>query len=151
MINPQPEPIETEQAGTPLEHERYLLRHDAETIRTFYSLTGAPRKDYIIQMAEAEAERIRITRQAEADGILAIRKAEAEGLKMIDDVLANATQPELLQKILTLETAQGIARSLGDGKATKIFLPQSLGDVFSVLGALKEVQATDKPENPAGA
>ena len=147
MIDTQYESDKATEGGFLLTHERELLKHEAETIRTFYSLTGAPRKDYIIQMAEAEAERIRIIRQAEADGILAIRKAEAEGLKMIDDALANASQPELLKKILTLETAQNMARSLADGKATKLFLPQSLGEVFSVLGVLKELQTHEESES----
>ena len=149
MIDSQSQNDKPTDVSLLLEHERELIKHEAETIRTFYSLTGAPRKDYIIQMAEAEAERIRITRKAEAEGILAIRKAEAEGLRMLDDALATASQPGLLKTILTLEAAENMARALADGKATKLFLPQSLGEVFSVLGVLKELQTRAEPESGA--
>ena len=31
-----------------------------------------------------------------------------------------------------------MAQSLGDGKATKLFLPQSMGDIFSLVAGWKE-------------
>lgn len=132
------------QGGFLLEHERELLKHQAETLRTFYSLTGAPRKDYTIQMAEAEAERIRIVRAAEAQGILAIRQAEAEGIQLIGQALAATQNPELVIKIIALEAVQKTAQSLGDGKATKIFLPQNLGDIFSILASWQEIAGKKK-------
>jgi hypothetical protein len=154
MIDDDPLADKPTEGSFLLEHERELLKHQAETLRTFYSLTGAPRKDYTIQMAEAEAERIRIVRTAEAQGILAIRQAEAEGLKMIGETLAAMERPELVIKLLTLETVQKVSKSLGDGQATKLFLPQSLGDIFSVLASVQEIAGqknsaaseTPKPE-----
>jgi hypothetical protein len=159
MIDEDPLADKTSEAGFLLEHERELLKHQAETLRTFYSLTGAPRKDYTIQMAEAEAERIRIVRTAEAQGILAVRQAEAEGLQLIGQALAAMEKPELIIKLLTLETAQKVSQSLADGQATKLFLPQSLGNIFSVLASVQELaaqkndatSAPPKPAEPGGA
>lgn len=125
--------------------EKELLNLDPETVRAFYSLAGPARKEYAIQMAEAEAERIRIVRQAQADGILAIRKAEAEGFKVIGEALAQCEDKELVVKLAGLVALQDVAQSLGDGKATKLFLPQSIGDIFSLLAGWKE--ALESPKN----
>ncbi len=151
MTDDDPLADKSTEAGFLLEHERELLKHQAETLRTFYSLTGAPRKDYTIQMAEAEAERIRIVRTAEAQGILAVRQAEAEGLKLIGEALAAVEKPELVIKLLSLETVQKVSKSLGDGQATKLFLPQNLGDIFSALASWQELaaQKSDPAAGPA--
>ena len=116
-----------------LTHERELLKHKAEDVRSFYALTGSPRKEYAIQMAEAEGERIRITRQAEAEGILAIRKAEAEGYKLIGAALASIPNPELVIKLAALRTLHQVSQALADGQATKLFVPQTIGDIFALL------------------
>jgi hypothetical protein len=149
MTDDQSQIDSSTEGGFLLEHERELLKHQAETLRTFYSLTGAPRKDYTIQMAEAEAERIRIIRAAEAQGILAIRQAEAEGLKLIGEAFAAIKQPELVIKLISLEALQKVAQSLGDGKATKLFLPQNLGEIFSLLGSWKDLTGA-RNDAPSG-
>jgi hypothetical protein len=126
--------------GTPPSvEEKDLLQFDAEKVKTFYALTGPARKDYTIQMAEAEAQKIRIVRQAQADGLLAIRKAEAEGFKLIGEALAKCEQRELVVKLAGLMALQEVSQSLAEGKATKLFLPQNLGDIFSLVGGWKEV------------
>jgi len=119
--------------------EKELLKLDPEKVRSFYSLTGPARREYIIQMAEAEAERIRIARKAQAEGLLEIRKAEAEGFKLIGEALAQCQTPELVVKLAGLIALQDVAQSLGEGKATKIFLPHNLGDIFSLVAGWKEI------------
>lgn len=135
MINIQNLDQETHSLNIELE----LLKNEAEKVRDFYALTGPARKDYTIQMAEAEAERIRITRQAQAQGLLAIREAEAEGFKRIGEALAEIENPELAVKLAGLAALQQVAKSLGDGKATKLFLPQNMGDIFSLIGSWQDV------------
>lgn len=119
--------------------EKDLLKLEPEKVRTFYSLTGPARKEYTIQMAEAEAERIKIVRQAQADGLLAIRRAEAEGFKLIGDALAQCENPDLVVKLAGLVALQDVALALGDGKATKILLPHNMGDIFSLIAGWQEV------------
>ena len=118
--------------------EKDLMNQDADEVRSFYSMTGPARKDYILEMAEAEAERIRTIRKAQAEGILEIRKAEAEGYKVIGEALAQCENPDLVIKLAGLSALQGVAQSLADGKATKLFIPQSLGDIFSLVAGWKE-------------
>jgi ActR/RegA family two-component response regulator len=127
--------------------ESELLKLGAENVRTFYSLTGPARKDYTIQMAEAEAERIRIVRQAQADGLVAVRKAEAEGLRLIGEALSKCQEPELVVKLAGLATLQDVAKSLADGKATKLFLPQGMGDIFSLLAGWREALNAGTPQH----
>jgi len=122
-----------------LRNEKELLGLDPEKVRTFYSLTGPARKDYIIQLAEAEAERIKIVREAQAEGLFKILKAQVEGLSLIEKVLAESKFPEKLIQIATLIALQGVANSLAEGKATKMFLPQNMSDIFSILGVVKEM------------
>lgn len=126
------------------------IKQDPERVRTYYALTGPARKEYAIQMAEAEAERIRTVRQAQADGILAIRKAEAEGFKLIGDVLAQCKEKDLVVKLAGLVALQDVAQSLGDGQATKLFLPQNMGDIFSLVAGWQETlsPAVDKAPSP---
>jgi hypothetical protein len=119
--------------------EKELLQNDAEHLRNFYSLTGESRKEYIIKMAEAEAERIRIVRQAQAEGLLAIRRAEAEGFKCIGETLAQIETRDLVVKLAGLMALQQVSQSLADGKATKLFLPQSIGDIFALVAGWKDV------------
>ena len=131
--------------------ERELLNIgniDAEKVRNFYSLTGEARKDYIIQMAEAEAERIKILRKAQAEGLLAVRRAEADGFKLVGEALAQCKYPQLVAKLAGLVALQDVAQSLGDGQATKIFLPQNLGDIFSLVAGWKEIM--EKPQTGSG-
>lgn len=122
-----------------LRDEKELLKLEPEKVRSFYSLTGPARKDYIIQLAEAEAERIRVVRKAQAEGIFEILKAQAEGLKLIGEVLNENQFPDKLIQMATLIALQGVAQSLAEGKATKMFIPQNIGDIFSVVGSLKEI------------
>lgn len=121
--------------------EKELLGGNAEHLRNFYSLTGESRKEYVIKMAEAEAERIRIVRRAQAEGILAIRQAEAEGFKRIGEALAKIETRELVVKLAGLMALQQVAQSLADGKATKLFLPQGIGDIFALAAGWKEALA----------
>ncbi len=118
--------------------EKELLAKEAEHLRNFYSLTGESRKEYIVKMAEAEAERIKIVREAEANGLLAIRRAEATGFKLIGEALAQIETRDLVVKLAGLMTLQQVSQSLAEGKATKLFLPQNLGDIFSLIAGWKE-------------
>jgi len=122
-----------------LKDEKELLKLDPEKVRSFYSLTGPARKDYIIQLAEAEAERIKIIRKAQAEGVFEVLKAQAEGLKLIGQAISDCPLPEKVVQMATLIASQGVAQALAEGKSTKMFLPQSIGDIFSVLGVSKEI------------
>ncbi len=141
-----------DKGGSQLTDERELLGLDAENVRTFYSLTGPARREYAIQMAEAEAARIRIVREAQAEGILSIRRAEAEGLRLIGEALEQCQNRDLLAKFAGLMALQEVSQSLADGKATKIFVPQSLGDIYTLITAWNELKpdsVDNKPPQPS--
>lgn len=139
MINLQK--LDKQSQYTP-QDELALINLDPEQVRAFYSLT-------VIQMAEAEAARIKILRKAQAEGLLDIRRAEAEGFKLIGEALAQCKYPQLVTKLAGLVALQDVAQSLGDGQATKIFLPQNLGDIFSLVAGWKEVLEKPQTGSPA--
>ena len=129
-----------------MEFEQELIKKPAEELRSYYSLTGPARKDYTIQIAEADAVRIKAIFEAEASGLLAIRRAEAEGYRLIGEALASIPNADQVIEIAKLHALQQVAESLGDGKATKLFIPQSLGGLFSLVGASKEIVDTPGPQ-----
>ena len=137
-------------AGFTLEHERELLKHEAESLRTFYSLTGPARKDYTEQMAEAEAQRLHNLGQGHAQALLEAFKAEAEGYRLIGEALASLPNASDVLEIARLHAMERVAERLANGKATKIFLTQGLGNIFSALGGLQEVLdgSREKIEQP---
>lgn len=130
---------ETDANTFPWELEKELLSRDSETLRGFYSLTGPSRKDFIIQMAEAEAERIRMIGAAKAEAIQKVRTAEAEGYRAIAQAIAESPDKEAVVRLVGLSAAASVAQSLGDGRATKIFVPHDMGALFSFLGALRDI------------
>ena len=143
MINPQ---VLLDHDDVYIEEEHELLQYNPEQLRTFYSLTGPARKEYEIQLAEAVAARIRIVREAQADGLLAIFIAQAAGYKLLDETLANAKHRDLVMKLAGLVALEQMAKSLGDGQATKLFLPTDLSGVLSLVASLKEVLGAMGPE-----
>jgi hypothetical protein len=119
--------------------EKELLTKDSEALRSFYSLTGPSRKDFLIQMAEAEAQRIRIIGEAKAEAIQKVRTAEAAGYRAIAQAIAESPDKEVIVRLVGLTAAVNAAEALGNGQATKIFVPHEMGAVFSLLGSLGDV------------
>ena len=98
--------------------DKELLEQDGDRLRNFYSLTGPPRRDYIIQLAQAEAERIKIIRQAQAEGILAIRQAEAKGPHAANDLTSSETYTLLSVRALYNSNLPALNCSLLTNTAT---------------------------------
>ncbi len=117
-----------------LEHELHLLEHDAETLRSFYSLTGSPRKEYTEQVGEAEATRIRMIGEARAQAHLAWLRAHADGLRLIGEAIGSLRNPELAVAMAKLDSLERISASIADGRATKLFLPREVGQILGFLG-----------------
>lgn len=139
---------EKDDSAFPWELEKELLSRDSETLRGFYSLTGPSRKDFIIQMAEAEAERIRMIGAAKAEAMQKVRTAEAEGYRAIAQAIAESPDKEVIVRLVGLSAAASVAQALGDGQATKIFVPHDMGAVFSFLSTLRDILGL-KGDNPA--
>ena len=123
------------------EVEKELLARESETLRNFYSLTGPSRKDFLVQMAEAETQRIRIIGAARAEAILKVRTAEAEGYRAIAQAIAESPDKDVIVRLVGLTTAASVAEALGNGQATKIFGPHEMGAVFSFLGSLGNIMS----------
>lgn len=131
-----------------LEHERELLKFQAESLRTFYSLTGPSRKNYVEQISEADAARLKSLGEARATNILLISRAQADGIKLIAEALSASPNPQLALEFARLQTLERVAQALADGKASKIYVPQDLGGLFSLL---EGIGGAGKGQRAAGA
>ncbi len=137
MSEPQRSPDEPlALVSTDIELE--LLKLDTESLRTFYSLSGPARKDFIVMMAEAEATKVAAVAEARAKGVLAMRKAEAEGYKLIGEALAQLPNTAVVLEFVRLHALERIAQALGDGKATKLFLPQTMDGILGMVALAAE-------------
>lgn len=127
-------------AGTfSVESELELLKVDTDSLRTFYSLSGPARKEFIIMMAEAEAAKVAAVADAQAKGLLAMRRAEAEGYKLIGEALASVPNTADVLEVARLHALERIAAKLADGHATKMFLPQSMDGLLGLLSIGRSV------------
>lgn len=129
--------------------ELELLKFDTENLRTFYSLSGPARKDFVVMMAEAEATKVAAIAEARAKGVLAMRKAEAEGYRLIGEALANLPNANVVMEFARLHALERIAQAMADGKATKMFLPQSMDGILGLLAAASEITGAGSKTPPA--
>jgi hypothetical protein len=132
-----------------MQGELELLKFDSENLRTFYSLSGPARKDFIVMMAEAEAAKVLAIAEAKAKGVLAMRKAEAEGYKLIGEALATLPNPGHVLEFARLHALERVAKAMAEGQATKMFLPQSMDGILGLLASISEVNTAGTTRAPA--
>lgn len=94
-------------------------------------LNADAEKQATILRSEGEAEKIRQMKSAEADAIKMVRQAEADGLKMLKEASCD-------NSVLTLKYLEALGK-VADGKATKIILPSSLGNLGSLATSVAEI------------
>lgn len=121
--------------------ELSLLRiNDNDHLRTFYSLTGPARKEFIVMMAEAEASKVAAVGEAHAKARLMMLEAEAEGYRKISEALASIPNSPAVLEIARLHALAQTARALADGKATKMYLPASMDSLLNLLSITAEAK-----------
>ena len=86
---------------------------------------------------EAEADRERQIREAEgqAQAILNVQQATAEGIRAVKEAGADSA-------VLTLQGYEAL-KSMANGKATKLIVPQDLSGLASITAAIKEVASEE--------
>lgn len=98
-------------------------------------LNADAEKQTAILRAEGEAQSLREMKAAEAEGIRLVREAEAKGLEALKQASPSS-------EVLTLRYYEALAK-VADGKATKIFLPESTQGIASIASVAAEaVKAT---------
>ncbi|HEX3046016.1 MAG TPA: SPFH domain-containing protein [Bacillota bacterium] len=97
---------------------------------------------------ESEGEKIAALNRAEAEaaGLVKQLNSQAEGLAQISQALNSQESNEALLTIKRLETAVQIAEKLGNGQATKIFLPQEATGLMGTILGLLEGLKLNQPE-----
>lgn len=101
-------------------------------------LNADAEKQTAILLAEGQAQSLRDMKKAEADGIRMVREAEADGLRALKEASPSS-------EVLTLRYYEALGK-IADGKATKIFLPESSKGIASVASIASEIVASTKSE-----
>lgn len=129
------------------EKAQEVMKAEAEKIKII--LAAEAERDRQILMAqgkkeayqlESEGEKVAKINQSEGDaaGILKTLNAQAEGLAQISQALNAQDSNQALLALKALEASVQIAAKLGDGQATKIFLPQEVAGVMGTLLSITE-------------
>ena len=106
-------------------HQESIVKR-AEGDKRAKVLAAEAERDSRIAVAEGKAASVRMVYEAEAEGLRKLREAQADG------TVLNLKALEALEKV-------------ADGNATKIFFPNELSGLFTVVGAASEIFRTGEP------
>jgi regulator of protease activity HflC (stomatin/prohibitin superfamily) len=126
------------------ERRETILRADGERESAIQRAEGQKRaailnaeghKEQQILQAQAEKEKRILEATGQAEAIIRVKEATAKGIRLI-----NESKPS--KEYLALESFRSMVE-LGNGKATKIFMPSELASVYSYVAGIGE--ALKKP------
>jgi regulator of protease activity HflC (stomatin/prohibitin superfamily) len=132
-----------------IEKRQQILQ--AEGLREAKIREGEGEREYVIQIAEgkkiaavSEAEAMSIKAKAEAEARKMQFDAESYGYGIISNVLKSNPN---IEYYLKLHTADLISKNLSEGKATKLFLPNSADQLVSAFSVISETITNTKTIN----
>ena len=113
-----------------------VLRAEGEREGAVLSARGA--KEATILRAEADKAAEILAAEARATATLRLREAEAKGFMMLKEVFDGSDSASQIMRILELQKAAEVSSTLADGKATKMFLPADIGNLFGMARGAAE-------------
>ncbi len=122
------EQVMTKQMRAERERRETILQAEAHQESIVKRAEGDKKAKVLAAEAERDAQ-IAIA-QGKAESVKLVYQAEAEGLEMLRDANVSST----VLKLKGLETL----KTVSDGRATKIFMPNDLSGVISTLGIVSE-------------
>lgn len=135
-----------------------ILQAEAEKQSTLLAAEAAREQQILLAQGkkealtlESEGERQARINLAESQAITILKQlnSEAEGLAQISQALNAQGSNQTLITLKSLEAAVQIAEKLGNGQATKLFLPQEVSGLMGTLLGIAEGVSLgrQKPEN----
>ena len=121
------------------ERERRAKILDAEGEKRSQILVAEGLKESAILRADAVKESKIREAAGEAEAILTVQKAYADSLRMLNEAAPT-------QQVIALKSLEAFEKA-ADGKATKIIIPSEIQGLAGLATSLKEVFATETPEN----
>lgn len=109
-------------------------------------LEAEAHKESVVFRAEGDKQAKILAAEAERDAQIALAKGKAESIRLVYE--AEARGLETLKKatvdenVITLKKLEAL-KSVGDGRATKIFMPTELASVATTLGMVGEMLGTN--------
>ena len=119
------------------EKQRLLLESEAKRDQLIMLAEGK-RQANLLESEGEKAARINLA-EAEAASIYKELNSQAEGYAQISEALNAQQGNDTLLALKSLEAAVQIADKLGSGQATKIFLPQEMSGLMSMLLSVTEM------------
>lgn len=108
---------------------------EAEGLKQAAILNAEAIKEAAIREAEGTKQAQILNAEGEAQAILDVQKAFADSLVMIREAKAD-------DKVLALKALESVQK-IGDGQATKLFIPTDLAGLGGVFASLKEIMEKD--------
>ena len=108
---------------------------EAEGLKQAAILNAEAIKEAAIREAEGSRQSKILNAEGEAQAILEVQKAFANSLVMIREAKAD-------DKVLALKALETV-QFIGDGQATKLFIPSDLAGLGGVFASLKEIMVKD--------
>lgn len=108
-------------------------------------LEAEAHKQSVVSRAEGDKQAKILAAEAERDAQIALAKGKAESIRLVYE--AEAQGLETLKKahidenVVTLKKLEAL-KAVGDGRATKIFLPTELTSTAATLGVVAEILGT---------
>jgi regulator of protease activity HflC (stomatin/prohibitin superfamily) len=154
-IDPPPDVVQSMHHQMQSERTRRAVVTEALGVREAAVTRAEGEKQAAILEADGQAQAMERVASAEKFRQLTVAEGEAQAIKSVFDAIhAGNPTPDLL----ALKYLEALVR-VGDGQATKIFLPTEMSGLFGAVGGLAELLRSEPdasgngtgPEQPAGA
>ncbi len=108
-------------------------------------LEAEAHKQSVVSRAEGDKQAKILAAEAERDAQIALAKGKAESIRLVYEAEAQGLETlknaHIDENVVTLKKLEAL-KAVGDGRATKIFLPTELASTAATLGVAAEVLGT---------
>lgn len=109
-------------------------------------LEAEAHKESVVFRAEGDKQAKILAAEAERDAQIALAKGKAESIRLVYEAEARGLETlkraNVDENVITLKKLEAL-KSVGDGRATKIFMPTELASVATTLGMAGEMLGTN--------
>ena len=109
-------------------------------------LEAEAHKESVVFRAEGDKQAKILAAEAERDAQIALAKGKAESIRLVYEAEARGLETlkkaNVDERVITLKKLDAL-KSVGDGRATKIFMPTELASVATTLGMAGEMLGTN--------
>jgi regulator of protease activity HflC (stomatin/prohibitin superfamily) len=144
-IDPPPDVVASMHHQMKAERDRRAVVTEAQGVREAAITRAEGDKQAAILEAQGQSEAIQRLADAEKYRQLTVAAGEAEAIRSVFGAMHDGNPTP---DVLALKYLDALVR-VGDGQATKIFLPTEMSGLFGAVGGLAELLRADSDESPS--